>query len=502
MSEQHEGHDERGEGQSSVGEHDIGPAATDVRTSPSAADVVAGPHTRISRRRLLQATGGVIAAGAGAAALYRGLSLIAPPARQPVKPPPGGYPRGQYQTADYGVRVRPDPESAVPVVIPPVWNLVITATLVRPPGVREQQRLEAALRAVETAYPYSPTGVFTLVAYGVPYFSRFVAPSVLAAHMPRMASDGTTPVLIDAVRFPSDPPNTLLESNDVVFQLRSDVLDQLHDVQSALFARSGTLAGQHAPAADIADLFHVTSVRTGFVGAGLPRRMAQQAHLAVAPRIPQAAPLFMGFTSTQELGEAKEVAVSFDGRRDPLLPPLTTALPGDYFAGGTSLSMSHMFEDLEAWYAHSYDERVARMFHLNAATVQGRITLQTQWLNPNPTTLDAQQQHVIGHNEAVQRSSRSAEGQALQLRVDFNTMDALDGPAPAAGLHFLAFTPGAQIFHQSRLSMDATDVAQQYGIAPRANGINAFLRVTRRQNYLVPPRAHRAFPLVELPGQA
>ncbi|HEX6798744.1 MAG TPA: hypothetical protein VF116_13635 [Ktedonobacterales bacterium] len=511
MSERHEGRDERAEEQPSVGAHSIHPPATgtgaspsitDAAARPSAAEVPADTQARISRRRLLQVTGGAIAVGAGAAALYRGLSLIAPPTRQPIKPPPGGYPLGQYQIANYGVRVRPDPESAVQVVIPPVWNLVITATLVRSPGVREQQRLEAALRAVETAYPYSPAGVFALVAYGLPYFRRFVAPSVLAAHLPRMAGDGTTPVLIDAIRFPSDPPKTLLESNDVVFQLRSDVLDQLHDVQQALFGRGGTLAGQHAPAADIADLFHVTSVRTGFVGAGLPRRMAEQAHLAVAPRIPAAAPLFMGFTSTQELGEAKEVAVSFDGRRDPLLEPLTTAHPGDYFAGGTSLSMSHMFEDLEAWYALSYDERVARMFHLNVPTVSGRITLQTQWLNPNTTSLDAQQQHVIGHNEAVQRSSRSAEGQALQLRVDFNTMDALDGPAPATGLHFLAFTPGAQIFHQSRLSMDATDLAQQYGIAPRANGINAFLRVTRRQNFLVPPRAHRAFPLVDLTGPA
>ncbi len=482
---------ERDEDQPPTGAHE---------TTAPAAGAEARPAVRISRRRLLQATGGVALAGAGAAALYGGLSLLAPPTRHAVKPPPGGYPVGQYQIADYGVRVLPDPASAVPVVIPPVWNLVITTTLRRSPGTREQQRLEAALRAVEAAYPYSPAGVFALVAYGLPYFRRYVAASVFAAHLPRMADDGTTPVLLDAIRFPSDPPNTLLESNDVVFHLRSDVLSQLHDVRQAFFERSGTLAGSRAPAADLADLFEVTSVRTGFVGAGLPRRMAEQAHLPVAARIPPTAPLFMGFTSTQELGEGKEVAVSFDGKRDPLLEPLTTARPGDYFAGGTSLSMSHMFEDLDAWYVLSYDERVARMFHLNAATVPGRVTIQTQWLNPNPTEIDAAQHHVIGHNEAVQRNARSPEGQALQLRVDFNTMDALDGPAPAPGLHFLAFTPGAKIFHQSRLSMDAADIAAQYGIPSQANGINAFLRVTRRQNFLVPPRAHRAFPLVELAG--
>lgn len=453
---------------------------------------------RISRRRLLVATGGVIAAGGSAAALYAGLSRIAAPSRRVVEPPPGGYPPGQYQIADYGVRVHTDADSAIDLIIPPQWNMVITARLTHAPGPRDQQRLEAALRTVERAYAYTPGGVFALVAYGVPYFRAYIRPELIAANMPQMADDGITPVLLDAIRFASDPAPMLLEANDVAFHLRSDVLDQLHDVQHALFRQSGTLAGQPAPDADIADLLHVTSVRTGFVGAGLPRQMAERGGFAFAAQIPTDAPLFMGFTSTQQTGQAKEVAVSFDGRRDPLLPPLTTARPGDYFAGGTSLHISHLREDLQSWYALSYEERVARMFHLNAISAPGRITLQTLWLNPNTTTTDAEQHRVIGHNEAVQQGSRSPEGQALQLRVDFNTMDAMDGDAPTPGLHFLAFTPGSRIFHQSRKGMDATDAARRYDIGSHANGINAFLHVTRRQNFLVPPRIHRAFPLLEL----
>lgn len=437
---------------------------------------------------------------AAAAAFYTSLELIQQhPTRRIVGPPPHGYPAGQYQIADYGVRVQADPESAVEVIIPPVWNLVITVQLVRAPGHKEQQRLEAALRAVESTYPYLPAGVFALVAYGLPYFRSYVRPDVFDAHLPRMVDSGA-PVLLDAIRFASDQPATLLETNDVVFHLRSDSLAILRDVQRALLARSGTLAGQPAPEADLADLFHVTSIRTGFVGRGLPRQMAEQARLAAAREIPADAPLFMGFTSTQKLGQASERAVAYDVPPDPLLKPLTTARSGDYFAGGTSLHLSHLLEDLDAWYALSYDQRAARMFHLNVTAPEGRVSVQTQWLNPNTAVSDAQQRRLIGHNEAVQRGSRTSEGQALQLRVDFNTMDALDtaNPHPYPGVHFLAFTPGAEIFHRSRQAMDAADLAGEYGVATSADGINSFIRATRRQNFLVPPRRHRAFPLVEL----
>ncbi len=462
---------------------------------PQATQAESGrPPRAFTRRRLFVVVGGGAAA---AAALYAGLALSARTERTIVGAPPGGYPAGQYQIAAYGVRVQVDKQSAVDVIVPPVWNLVITAQLTRAPGRREQQRLEGALHAVESAYSYSPTGVFALVAYGLPYFRSYVRSEVYDAHLPRMADSGA-PVLLDAIRFGGDSASTLLEANDVVFHLRSDSLDHLRDVQHAFFSHSGTLAGRAAPTADLADLFHVSSVRTGFVGAGLPQRMAEQAKLTSAEKIPATAPLFMGFTSTQRLGQASEQAVALDQPPDPLLRPLTTARPGDYFAGGTTLHLSHLLEDLDAWYALSYDERAGRMFHMNVVAPEGRVSVQTSWQNPNLSTLDAQQQHVIGHNEAVQRGSRTPEGQALQLRVDFNTMDPLDTSGPHPGVHFLAFTPGSEIFHRSRQSMDASDLAGRYGVPTSANGINSFIHATRRQNFLVPPRRHRAFPLIEL----
>jgi hypothetical protein len=67
------------------------------------------------------------------------------------------------------------------------------------------------------------------------------------------------------------------------------------------------------------------------------------------------------------------------------------------------------------------------------------------------------------------------------------------------GLHFVALVPTSGRFHLTRLAMDGilpdgTDLK----VATKDNGINAMLRTTHRQNFLVPPRAHRSFPMAEL----
>ena len=42
------------------------------------------------------------------------------------------------------------------------------------------------------------------------------------------------------------------------------------------------------------------------------------------------------------------------------------------------------------------------------------------------------------------------------------------------------------------------DLVAEFGVDPDDNGLERFLTATRRQNFLIPPRRHRAFPLVEL----
>jgi hypothetical protein len=71
---------------------------------------------------------------------------------------------------------------------------------------------------------------------------------------------------------------------------------------------------------------------------------------------------------------------------------------------------------------------------------------------------------------------------------------------PAAGVHFVVFNPTGDDFHRNRLAMDGVLPGGKIPFKPRAReqGFNSVLSTTHRQNYLVPPRQHRSFPLAEL----
>jgi hypothetical protein len=49
-----------------------------------------------------------------------------------------------------------------------------------------------------------------------------------------------------------------------------------------------------------------------------------------------------------------------------------------------------------------------------------------------------------------------------------------------------------------RLEMDGMDLQQRYNLPEENAGFTKFLVTTHRQNMLLPPRAHRSFPLAEL----
>ena len=101
------------------------------------------------------------------------------------------------------------------------------------------------------------------------------------------------------------------------------------------------------------------------------------------------------------------------------------------------------------------------------------------------------------------------KGAAIPIRADFNTLDnpfawsetpSEVGDTPAAGIHFVVFNPSSDDFHRNRLAMDGVlpGVKIPLVAGSRGQGFNAVLHTTHRQNFLVPPRAHRSFPLAEL----
>jgi len=68
-------------------------------------------------------------------------------------------------------------------------------------------------------------------------------------------------------------------------------------------------------------------------------------------------------------------------------------------------------------------------------------------------------------------------------------------------VHFVVFNPTSDDFDRIRAAMDGVlpgGVHLAFPPGDRGQGFNAVLKTTHRQNFLVPPRRHRSFPLVEL----
>src|SRR5579884_782781 len=128
----------------------------------------------------------------------------------------------------------------------PVYTVFLTAKLNFTPIRSDQADLENALETIEAVYPFSPSGIFTFIAYGLPYFRKLpggLTGSLVSSHMPRLLSNTSRYALEEAVPGPTDvsPQNpaitkqtfnvpVTIESNDLVFTFRSDSLNIINDV--------------------------------------------------------------------------------------------------------------------------------------------------------------------------------------------------------------------------------------------------------------------------------
>ena len=456
---------------------------------------------RLTRRRFL---GGAAATALGGAGIYGVVDrLVSAPKRPTVART--NLPREQHVFSLESV----DSEG-VEVLVPPLHSEVVTATLNVDNLLLAQHDLEAALQKLDAEYALDPSGLGVTLGWGLPYFSARV-PAQARRHLPHDRR-ADKPVLLPSRRFPSDPNSTVLEHNDVAVLLRSDNKDHIDAAHKALF--------------DDLKLFSVTSIRRGFAGGGfagkqsLPKKMAVAAGVPGADLIPDTSELFLGFTSTQKAGLGPRLIANHEtlGYVD---------LRKGYFHGGTHMHLSHITEDLEAWYLNfDFRERVDTVFRPNLKVREGVQAVRQgpdQAATEQDVANDFKLRGRFGHSASIQPASRLQrdvvaddgtvypKGTAIPQRADFNTLDnpfafssdhARDAfkTDPIAGVHFVVFNPSGDDFERNRLAMDGVlpdGTKLDVGARSRAQGFNSVLTTTHRQNFLVPPRRHRAFPLVE-----
>ncbi|HLZ61912.1 MAG TPA: hypothetical protein VKR06_33630 [Ktedonosporobacter sp.] len=466
-----------------------------------------------SRRKLLKAG----AVGAVSTTTLLG-SLAWMPQRVALARPAANLPNVQF---DLGNFIPPafnvnDGAGNVLVRFGPVFTMFLTMQLTRFPSLTDFQTWHDAIERIESVYPFSPSGVFTIVSYGVPYFNRLPA-SLVKQHMPTLISNSNRPVLEEAVASPTDFPNAPkktfqvnvnIEQNDVLVTLRSDSMNNLNDV-SRWLQGSNTLNGFTLPSPAFNGLFTFTSSRIMFQQIGLPRKVANSNNLPFAARVNPDSPMWMGFLDQQVSGSGPTSIVTFQGNSSAQF----ANLPSGYFTDGSIQHLSHVIQDLAQFYGDDepFSERVQYMFRSDPIPTLGNggstagptdpsefnngggpsylandasifLKYQAQGVteasqtgidnvvngqdvnpvnDPQPAAAGPGDQGIrrprMGHLSALQQSSRAHDGTPIHIRMDgpgFDSMDVPDG-SNQAKLQFTVFVPTADFFATMRANQAA-----------------------------------------------
>jgi hypothetical protein len=506
-------------------------------------------HKALSRRRFLKGSVGTLGAALASAGIYELIDTIAQPPERPAfaatQPLQEQYIVQNLQIIkDNGSGVNSS-NGTIPVVVHPLHDHVITATLNVPANAKAlqqaQHHLESVLLGLEQQFPPTPTGLGMLVAWGLPYFQHYIPslgktssffkagtryPDYMPVDLATSKLEGHTVYAVQqAMTFPSDQPPAgfgpvRLEQNDVAVLLRSDSLANITAGMNALFGTASNQAGS---------LFKVTSIRRGFTGGGfyghqsLPSSLALAANIPGAKSIPINAEVFLGFTTTVQANLGPGIIANLE-----TLPGVTDQWPHGYFRQGTTMHLSHLFEDLATWYGSgpgnfsTYADRLRAELRPGLSVAAGTLTINPPIESEANVVQDVQKYHSYGHSGSMQPIVRQATattsnygytypaGTPVSTRGDFDTLDNpfqyTSDPTgnrysskPAAGMHFIIFQPTIGNFNRTRLAMDGHYSDKTLDIAPRSHnaGFNSVLFTTHRQNYMVPPRRHRSFPLAE-----
>ena len=394
-----------------------------------------------TRRRFLIGAGGLVAAGV---VIDQSASGSAVPLAVLPEPVPG-LPVRQHA---WDASLTPDRYGNA---TPPRYDRLLFFDVRGTPDPRYARLLEAELRRLEHAHRWGPAGLLFTAGWAPAYFERVLH---VASPIPRATAL-------------AEFEQPTIDRFHLCLHLASDEPAVLDACQAQL--RAG-----------LAPILRLRQLRTGFAGAGLAAAHQRVGGIPSGNHVSQSSPLFMGFKSALKKNQATENAV--------------TIAEGP-FAQGTTMAVSQMTLSLDSWYGElSYAQRVARMY--SPQTTPAQVARFTTDAESNPGMLgQAIRRHgVIGHAQASARARRG--GKPLILRRDFDTVD-----GGQAGLHFVSLQRTIADFVSTRRAMNQSG-AQLENPAITAtinNGINEFIFVQRRANYILPSRAQRAFPL--LPGR-
>lgn len=326
--------------------------------------------------------------------------------------------------------------------MPPAFDRLVMLDVTRSPARADACRMELALRRLEGRFGHGPDGVLMLVGWGPGYFARH--------------TDGDAPIS-RPVALARDE-RAVMEDIDVCIHLAADDEDRLDTAVAALLA-DGPMG--------LGGSLKLREVRTGFAGAGLPAER-------VGGDIPADAPLLLGFHSGLRRNQATEAEITI--KHGPL-------------AGGTTMHVSRLALDLDAWYRLDPERRAALMY---APTVSSSCaaTLAEDAPSDFERLPDTARTHgVVGHAQAAARARLG--GRPRLNRRDFAT---IDNGVP--GTHFVSLQRNLEDFNATRAVMNAADARHHHpsiGLR-RNNGINRFINVMSRATFAVPVRAQRAYP--------
>jgi hypothetical protein len=408
-----------------------------------------------SRRRFLAAAAGLVAGGgvletASASVAERELvPLGAQPARLPA--------RQHAWAATLATDQHGNP-------ISPRFDRLLFFDALAAPTAKDVRTLEGSMRALERTYPWGPEGLLFTLGWAPHYFEH-----VLGARTPIPRAKGL-----------SDFELPTFDDYDLCIHLACDDEQRLADIELAL------VHGQRLPgtkSVDLSGILRWRETRTGFVGAGLPAGRQKVNGIPSGNPVPKTSPLFMGFKSGYRKNQASEDDVT-----------ISTGA----FAGGTTMQVSYMRLRLDSWYGLLTDEeRVARMYAPEVTPAQVERFTDDARSQPERYAHAASRYGVVGHAQTSARARK--HGSPLIIRRDFDTVD-----GGLAGLHFVSVQRSIADFVKSRNAMNAANASYLNPAITDTtnNGINEFIFVLKRANYILPTRALRSYPLAPVQAGA